>query len=177
MNELDGEGPPGQTYILITDCEGTVQRALVVGIQDGSGVPLDQRSCQRLVSRKVEPSQLCIGRKPTVVGDALGLALRGDSGLATSNGAGSHSASFELRSAVLKGALVGNMGVTSLESLEVLLLLVTGVRNSKSCQAQNNGLVEDHGDCRPGAKYITKFIVRSKGLSGKTVEMFCLKGL
>lgn len=80
--------------------------------------------------------------------NTLGLSVLGDSLLATSDGTGSNSTSFKLRGAVLQSALVGHMGVTRLDGVKVLLLLVAGMRKSKSCQAQDDGFVEDHGICR-----------------------------
>lgn len=107
------------------------------------------------------------------MGDTLGHALLGDSLLATSNGAGSHATSLELRSAVLKSALVGHMGITSLDSLEVLLLLVAGMRSSKSCQAQNDGLVEDHGDLQVESEDKTRIIVRTQKHYRETTVEIC----
>lgn len=77
--------------------------------------------------------------------NTLGLSVLGDSLLTTSDRAGSDSTCFKLRSAVLKSTLVGYMGVTRLDGVKVLLLLVAGMRNSKGCQAKNDGFVEDHG--------------------------------
>lgn len=104
------------------------------------------RGAATVLSVKTAPSKR--SGEQTIVRDTLGLAVLIDCLLTTSSCAGSDTTSFQLRSTVLEASLVGHMGLTRLDRMEMFLLFVSRVGNGQSCQTKENSFVEDHCDCQ-----------------------------
>lgn len=97
---------------------------LMVSGKHGSGASLNQKS---------------------VNGNAPSLSELAHSFLATSGSTSVNSTSLKLGGTALKSSFVGHVSVARLDSVSALFSLMAWVSGCKCGEAQNDGLVEDHG--------------------------------